>query len=250
VTAVYVYGVLAAGARIPTPEGVAGSKVRTVEHERVAALVSEVEGDSLAAPREVRAHWGVLQRASADATVLPVRFGTVLESDDAVRRQLLAPNAERLAARLDELEGRLQLSVKGDYDEEQMLRDVVSSTPAIAELRRRLQTLPGDAGYYESIRLGEAVAVEVDRRREEYTGLALDRLAPLATAARREELGGVDAAFNLSFLVERDSIDDFSRAVGALEKELEGRVGIRYVGPLPPYSFAEMDLQAGDPAWA
>ena len=83
---VYVYGVLA-GADAPNVSavGVAQSHVRTVEHAGLAALVSTLEADELAAAREVRAHWRVLEDASKSATVLPVRFGTVLEGDRAVR---------------------------------------------------------------------------------------------------------------------------------------------------------------------
>ena len=91
---VYVYGVLA-GADAPnvSADGVEQAHVRTVEHAGLAALVSTLESEELAAAREVRAHWRVLEDASKSATVLPVRFGTVLEGDRAVREQLLEPNA-------------------------------------------------------------------------------------------------------------------------------------------------------------
>jgi hypothetical protein len=38
--------------------------------------------------------------------------------------------------------------------------------------------------------------------------------------------------------------------VGRLREELGERVTLRYVGPLPPYSFAETDLNPGAAAWA
>ena len=128
---VYVYGVLP-GADAPkvSAEGVEQAHVRTVEHAGLAALVSTLEG-------EVRAHWRVLEDASKSATVLPVRFGTVLEGDRAVRERLLEPNAERLTEMLDELSGRVQLNVRGDYDEERLLREVVRTSPQVAALPRR-----------------------------------------------------------------------------------------------------------------
>jgi hypothetical protein len=248
---VYVYGVLrSADLDALSVTGVAGSPVRAVERDELAALVSDLEGGALAAAREVRAHWRVLEEASGSATVLPVRFGTVMESEDGVRDRLLAPNAERLTGLLGELAGRVQLSVKGDYDEQRLLRKVVRGAPAIGAMQRRLRTLPEEAGYYDRIRLGEAVAAEVGRQREEDTGLALDRLAPLAVASRAEALGSPDAAFNLAFLVESNRVDDFSAGVRALAGEFGERLHIRYVGPLPPYSFAEMDLAAGSASWA
>jgi hypothetical protein len=244
--AVYVYGVVAgADAASVSHTGVEGSPVRTVSEGDLAALVSDVAGGALAAAREVRAHWRVLEAVSAQATVLPVRFGTVMDDDAAVREQLLAANAERLAALLKELTGRVQVAVKGTYQRDELLRGVVAASPKIAALRKRIESLPDDAGYYERIRLGELVAAEVDYRREEDAARALARLEPLAVAARSEGLGTPDAAFNLAFLVERERLDQFSAAVTELIAELGDDVSVRYVGPLAPYSFADTELAAG-----
>jgi Gas vesicle synthesis protein GvpL/GvpF len=240
---VYVYGVVAAAdAASISHTGVEGSPVRTVSEGDLAALVSDVAGGALAAAREVRAHWRVLEAVSAQATVLPVRFGTVMEDDDAIRTQLLAANGERLSALLKELAGRVQVAVKGNYRQDELLRGVVAASPTVAALRKRIESLPEDAGYYERIRLGELVAAEVERRREDDAARALARLEPLAVATRSEGVGTPDAAFNLAFLVERERLDEFSAAVTALIDELGDRVAVRYVGPLAPYSFADAEL--------
>jgi hypothetical protein len=249
--AVYVYGVLPAEEQRQVSEkGVEGAEVRTVEHAGVAALVSPVRGSALVAAREVRAHWTVLGEAVKRATILPVRFGTVLESDDAVRERLLGANAERLSALLRDVAGCVQLTVKGEYVEDRLMRDVVRGSPAIAALRERLEGVPDQAGYYERIRLGELVADEVARRREDDTRHALERLEPLAVAARAEQATQPNAAFNLAFLVRRDRESAFTKGVSELGEDLEGRIEIRYVGPLPPYSFADADMSAEAASWA
>ena len=248
---VYVYAVLA-GSDQPglSAPGVKGASVRIIHHSDVAALVSDLDDDALAAPREMRAHWEVLEEAARSATVLPVRFGTTMDSEDAVRERLLEPNAERLAGLLRELAGRVQLSVKGDYDEERLLGDVVRESPAVATLRERLRTLPEAAGYYERIRLGELVAAEIAHRRDEDSRLALGKLAPLAVASHVEEVRSPNAAFNLAFLVSREGLRAFSAGVRELVEQFDDRIRIRYVGPLPPYSFADAELTAGSAAWA
>jgi hypothetical protein len=247
----YVYGVLRADEKSPiSAAGVEDAKVTTLEQGGIAALVSPLRGSSLVAAREVRAHWGVLGEASERATVVPVRFGTVFESEDAVRERLLEAGAERLGALLDELAGCVQLTVKGDYEEEPLMRDIVRDSPAIASLRERLRDLPEAAGYYDRIRLGELVAGEVARRREEDTRLALERLEPLAVAAREEDPTQPSTAFNLAFLVKRERESEFSKGVRKLDEELGDRIEIRYVGPLPPYSFADTDMSTGAAAWA
>ena len=48
----------------------------------------------------------------------------------------------------------------------------------------------------------------------------------------------------------RERVDAFSEAVRDLDEAVGERIALRYIGPLPPYSFAEADLDAGSPAWA
>lgn len=248
---VYVYGVLAAAeAELATPAGVEGYTVRTIACDGLAALVSDLEGDTLTAAREVRAHWRVVEQAAQETTVLPVRFGTVMEGERAVCDRLLKPNAERLEALLRALAGRVQLSVKGVYDDDALLRDVVAHSPPIAALRERVRSRSDAAGYYDRIQLGEMVAAEIARRREDDARAALARLGPLAVEARTQELSSANQAFNLAFLVERAGIEAFGRAVADLGEAVAGRIAIRFVGPLPPYSFAEGELSTGSPAWA
>ena len=237
---VYVYGILPAADQANVSiGGVEEAEVRTIEHAGLAALVSTLDAEELAAARALRAHWRVLDEASQRATVLPVRFGTVMETDAAVRELLLEANTARLTKRLEELAGRAQLNLRGDYDEERQLGEIVRQSPAIATLRERVQGLSEDAGYRDRIRLGELVAAEVARQREQDEALALARLEPLAVAARAERISDLNAAFNLAFLVENDGMDPFGEAVGRLQEELGERVTVRCIGPLPPYSFAE-----------
>jgi gas vesicle protein GvpL/GvpF len=251
-SAVYVYGIVAAGKGRPSvnTRGVEAARIRTIENDGLLALISDVRGESLAAAREVRAHWRVLDEASESATVLPVRFGTLLEDEDAVRAQLLEPNAQQLKELLRELDGRVQLTLKGDYDEQLLLRQVVEESAAVAGLRDRLRSVPAEAAYYERIRLGELVAAHVDQRRAEDTRLALEMLEPLAVATREEDPTRPDAALSLSFLVERDRLPAFNDGVRKLGERFGDRISLRYVGPLPPYSFADIQLDAEAAAWA
>jgi gas vesicle protein GvpL/GvpF len=245
--AVYVYGI--ARAEEPTDieapgVGSAQAGVRRIVHRELAALVSDVERGPLTAARELRAHWRVLEEAVTRATVLPVRFGTVMEGDEAVVHEFLAPRHDHLVTQLAELSGKVQLTVKGFYDEERLLREMVDRSPAIAGLRGRVRGRPAAATYYDRIRLGELVAAEVEQARERDSAMVLARLEPLAVAARSEAPATQDAAVNAAFLVERGRVDEFSRAVAKLADEVEGRMRLRYIGPLPPYSFADEETAA------
>jgi hypothetical protein len=241
----YVYGVVpVAEQEALAAAGVDGSKVELVAHGGLAALTSRVTGDTLQAARELRAHWQVLQQACEASTVVPMRFGTILEDEQAVRDDLLGANAEHLTGLLEQLRGCVQMTVKGSYVEDQLLRDIVASSQALSTLAAHVRGKPAAAAYYDRIQLGEGIAAAVAQRREHDTQRALAILEPAAEAARAEEAPGALDAFNLAVLVKRTRQDELGGRVGDLAGEFDGQVEIRYVGPLPPYSFAEGELVA------
>ena len=126
---------------------------------------------------------------------------------------------------------------------------MVARSPTVARLRKQVQALPDAAAYYKRIELGQLVAAEVERAREHDSHEIFERLQPLAVAARLEP-ATAEAAVHAAFLVERQRVDEFSHAVSALGRELAGRIELRYVGPLPPYSFTSEDASARTGAWA
>jgi hypothetical protein len=243
---VHVYGVVPAAAKPALEERGA----RLVVHRDVAALVSDVDGGGARAASVLRAYWRVLESAAEVTTVLPVRFGTAMADDGAVVDEFLAPGHDDLAARLEDLAGKVQLTVKGFYDQDALMAGVVARSPAVARLRDQVRALPEAAAYYKRIELGQLVAAEVERGRERDAHDIFERLRPLALAAKLEAPSTADAAVHAAFLVEKDRIDEFSGAVATLAREVEDRMSLRYLGPLPPYSFTGDGGLAGVGAWA
>jgi hypothetical protein len=246
VSEVHVYGVVAASA---TPE-LSEQGHRLIAHRDVAALVSEADRDGLRAAGVLRAYWRVLEQTAAVTTVLPVRFGTVMTSDQAVVTEFLEPSHDELAERLKEMAGKVQLTVKGFYEQDALMTGVVERSPAIARLREQVRGISEAAGYYKRIELGQLVAAEVERERERDAHGILERLRPLALEARLEPPSTPDSAVHAAFLVDGERVDEFSSAVAALGRELTGRIRLRFLGPLPPYSFSGEDATAGAQAWA
>jgi hypothetical protein len=243
---VYVYGVIArSAAPMPSLDGVDSAPLRLLEHADLAALVSSIDRTELRAA-DVRAHWRVLEEAFEHATVLPVRFGTVMESEDEVRGRLLEPNEDRLTELLGTMDGLIQLNVKGQYDEDSLLREILREVPALARMRERAQR---SGAFGDQIALGQQVEREIEQRRLADAAAVREALEGLAVATRQEPVNHPDA-FNIAFLVSRTSTDAFGKGVSSLRDALGERIEIRYVGPVPPFSFAETELDAGERAWA
>jgi hypothetical protein len=171
----------------------------------------------------------------------------MMTDDDAVVAEFLEPSHEELAATLADMAGKVQLTVKGTYEEGVLMAGVVSRSPVIARMREEVNGLPEAATYYKRIELGRLVAAEVERAREHDGQAIVARLEPLAIATRLEPQSAIESAVDAAFLVDESRVDAFSEAVTALGRELAGRIRLRYVGPLPPYSFTGRKAGA---AWA
>jgi hypothetical protein len=169
-----------------------------------------------------------------------------MESEDEVRGRLLEPNEARLTELLEAMDGLVQLNVRGRYDEEGLLRETLRESPALAKLRERAarSTVMAD-----QVALGQQVEHEIERRRARDAATVRQALDGLAVAVRDEQVGHPDA-FNIAFLVARDGLDAFGAGVARLRDDLGERIDIRFVGPVPPFSFADSELGAEERAWA
>jgi hypothetical protein len=243
-TAKYVYGVVRSeGASPPKGAGIDDVPVDVVAHGNVAALTSDVPVDFVEAGREeLLAHSRVLEEAMEGAVVLPMRFGVVLPDEETIHERLLGPFAETLEAQLQEMDGKVEVTIKGIHDEEAILREVIAESREIAELRDAIQGKPEAATYYERIRLGELIAAALDDKRAAAAPQIIDRLASLAVDVRVGEPVHERMAVNASFLVERDRLGEFDRVVDQIGAALAGRIQLKYTGPLPPHSFVELGV--------
>lgn len=243
--ATYVYGVVSAGERPPAATGIGGAPLQEVTSDGIAALVSDIDGQQLALGREeMTAHADVLDAALARGTVLPMRFGVVMEGESAVRQHLLEAHHDELERQLGDLAGKVELRLRAVYQEDSLMREVVREDLDIARLRQALRGASEAATYYGRIRLGELVAGAIERKREVDAGAILGMLAALALDTRVAEVSHERVVVNVSFLLDRNQLPEFDRAVDDLGAVHQDRMRFKYTGPLPPHSFVELRTEA------
>lgn len=237
----YVYGIIEEATKPPATSGIAGAAVEVVETDGAAALVSELpDTEQLEMGREeLLVHARVLEQALEQGTVLPMRFGLVLDGSEAVRRDLLEAYADELHRQLHDLGGKVEIRVRATYEEEPLMREVVSENPEIARRRAALAGRSEDATYFERIELGELVADALERKRVGDAEAIVEALGPRAAGLHVADPAHERIALNASFLVERSQVKRFEDAVEKVAAGQHGRMRLTFTDPLPPHSFVE-----------
>ena len=214
--------------------GESPAELRVVHGDSLCAVVSETPEDLSVGRRDLEAHYEVIEHLWGDGTVLPLSFGFVAQDDDAVRAVLEA-GAEGFSQRLEEFTGRAEFNVKGIHSEDALLRDVLETSEQARALNEA--TRAGEGTYEDRLALGELIAQEVQTRQEALAAEVLAALQPLALSEKPAQ-PSQQYFVNVSFLVDRDRSEEFTRTAQELAERYGEQVDLRVRGPLPPYSFA------------
>jgi hypothetical protein len=244
----WVYGVVPAGVKLEELKrrGDRLPAVRVVEFGDVGAIVGEAPGaDAKATRDQALAHARVLEAAVLDAPVIPFRFGTVV-TGGSVSGDLLEPRHDDFVRLLESVKDYVQLTLKATYDEGVVLGELIQGHPKIAQLREQTrghdEILTRDA----RVRLGELVSMALEQLRQYDAGAIIGRLNAFSVASRMEPLESEFMVLNAPFLVERQRMEEFEDAAGAVADEQAERMSLTLLGPMPAFDF----IPAGEPSWA
>ena len=108
--------------------------------------MSDVDLDQpLGRPEDLLTHEELLDTSAAEVPVLPLRFGSVAASDEVVAAELLAPRHDEFASALRRLDGHAEYVVRGRYDKDAVLREVLTENPRAAQLCDQIQGTSPDS---------------------------------------------------------------------------------------------------------
>jgi hypothetical protein len=171
------------------------------------------------APDALWAHERVVERLMVDRTVLPMRFGSKVEDDGALR-QFLARGQLALIAALARVGGHVELGVR-------VLERIADRTGTAMAVN--VAAPPTGRDYL--------LAKLRDGRRADHASSSLhDPLAALATDARLQTPRSADEVLRSAYLVDRRVVPRFRAAVERLQAS-HSEAAILCTGPWPPYSF-------------
>jgi len=241
----YVYGVV--GGEGPgefAARGLGGEQVYVLQYAELAALLSPAPPTGYPATRgNVVAHHLVLEQAMRTGAVLPMRFGIVAPSAQALRELVLRPRLAELQGLLARVTGKVELGLKAYWQGQVVFQEIVAENQELRALRDSLVGRPAQETRSERIRLGQMVEADLWAKRDRDASRILAVLRPLAHELEIGKIGAEMMVLNAAFLVSAERQGGFDQAVTKLHQELGRRLAFKYVGPLPPYSFVSITLE-------
>ncbi len=246
---IYVYAIIPACERQQfdaTGLCLADPHVRTICGAGLAAVVGAApDVDLRALPREeavryLLAHQRVVEAVMRNSAALPVKFGTVVP-DEATVVSLLVRGEPVLAPPLTELAQHVQVELIVSWRLEDTLREIAAED-AVVRLKAKVAAQPGEAASDLRVELGRLVKASIDRRRELCRDRILAALRPIAADVAENALMDDRMVANLALLLPQDARAAFDRRLAQLDEAHAGRLNFRCVGPLPPYSFATVEV--------
>jgi hypothetical protein len=240
----YIYAIVEDGKpRIYEALGLEGKDVYTIAEGRLAAVVSGLTGSKVRPERaNLRAHQSVLKCLIDDTTPLPMAFGTVAASPEAIHK-ILVHNRRAFEEQLARVAGKVEMGLRVTWDVPNIFEYFVNTHTELRLARDRLMGARHELTQEEKIELGRMFDRLLNEDREDHTARVESVLAPLCAEFKASPCRNEQEVINLACLVKRDAQEAFSAGVFAAAKLFDNHFSFDYSGPWAPHNFVELDLE-------
>jgi hypothetical protein len=218
-----------ARARRPFPienvKGVNGSPVYGYPSGDFAVIVSEYERTGDLDQRAVLDHARVVSSCFGKTTVLPFKFGTVFDTDDALRKAVRT-NRKTFTNSVSKLKGKAEMHLKlviKDGSLREAMTDIVlpdtTGSDYLCKLREKASR------HRERQTKARALSVQVQK-----LFLPLDA----EVSCKKVQSGGM--MIDIAHLIDHTSVEKYQNRYNTAAKQLKN-VELAISGPWPPYHF-------------
>ncbi len=231
------------------PIGIGGreDEVYSLCFDDVAAVVSNSPIKKYSVSREhLICHERAIEEVMKTHTVLPVRFCTIAEDENKVKK-ILEKEHDRFIRLLKEMEGKKELGLKAVFKEEVIYKDILTDYHEIRKEKEKIAKEPKSANAYQKLmQIGSMVEAALTEEKGKWKEDILNRFIPLALEFKTNPTYGERMILNAAFLVEKAKEASFDQKVNELADQYVDKMTLKYVGTLPPFNFVNIEINTGD----
>jgi hypothetical protein len=189
------------------------------------------------------AHQKIMEELFKEHTVLPVKFGTIGDDTQTIREKVLKAEQLKIKEHLDFLKDKSELGLKVFWvDSKNIFNHILDENPQIQRLRDHLNSHNGGLRR-DQIRLGDMVENALKKKKEELEKKIFKFLNGLWVEQKKSKIMADNMIVNSVFLVLKEDEKQFDKAVERIDEYFAGQLKIKYIGPVPPSNFVELEVR-------
>lgn len=236
----------------PLGIGGRGDELYTILFDDIAAVVSNSPIISYSISRDnMLAHERAIEEVMKAYTVLPVRFCTITEDEEKVRK-ILEIEHDRFVDLLKNMEGKKELGLKAIFSaeggpasggKENIYNYILEKYEDIRRLKAAISSEPPAKTYYQRMEIGRKVEAALQKEKDIYKEEILNTLSPLAQDTKVNTPYGELMIISAAFLVEKNREAEFDQNVQAFADKSGDKIKFKYTGTLPPFNFVNLIIE-------
>jgi hypothetical protein len=227
---------------VDLPKGIAEQPVYTITSGSLCAFVSDNQAATIRAERRhIAASQNVLRALQAEIDLLPMAFGTLTPTADAVVG-LLSQHRDDLITQLGRISGAVEMGLRLKLEVPDPVGYMVEHLAELRQARDRTFRHHRSPTLEERVRLGQLCESALRRYQETQTAQLVALLSPSCTAISALPIHGDQQVSNLAILVPRASLKAFEAAVQAAAEAFDDDLAFSLNGPWPPHNFVQLSL--------
>jgi len=233
------------------PIGINEAMVEVISCKDISALVSETpvlnfdRFDKEKLVHYVTIHQKVNEEVMRDYDVVPMTFGVIAPSKDEVLRILERAYLQFKTA-LRKIADKAEFAVQVWWNQKRLLEELVNVNPEIQRLKQKASSKAGLLGMPVKLKLGKLIQQEIEVQKEAFVHDIQAHLKNSSHDFTSNKLIEDDMLANFSFLTEKAREGELDKKMQELGERYEEKLRFKYIGPMPAYSFVNINLELGN----
>jgi len=249
----YIYGVIDTNEekKFAPVEKAETGEVYTLPYQDIACVVSDYPKSSFdygtreEVAKKLIGHQAVVEKVMKEHTIIPIKFGTLLEDNDEVKKVLEKAYSE-FKDSLEKSDKKIELNLAAVWNDlNSVIKKIGDENEAVWKFKEEIAKKPPEETFQDRVKIGNMIKEALDKKRDELQKEMIEFLMDKVKVneAKKHERMDDTMILNCAFLLDKDKEKEFDQALNELNKRYSERINFRCVGPLPLYSFATYELK-------
>jgi hypothetical protein len=184
------------------------------------------------------AHEMVIEHVMKDYTVLPVRFCTIASNLEEIR-SLIRRRYPEFKGLFRDMDNKIEMGLKVVWkDMDAIFGEISASNKIIKKIKSNISGLDRDI----KIEAGKQVQKALAKKKQDEGQIIIRKLKRISVDVKENDAIGDSMLLNLACLIDRTHEKEFDNTINDLAAEYENRFFFKYVGPIPPFNFVNIEV--------